>query len=61
MNDLNENIYKIDCLLVGKLKQNGKSSGKKALIPPIRIDGYIKPAHIRLEPCGFSIKKLNLT
>ena len=41
MNCLNESIYRIDCLLVGKLKQNGKGSGKKALTSPIRIDGHI--------------------
>ena len=61
MNEFNEDIYKIDCLLLGKLNQNGKSIGKKALSSPIRIDRYIKPTPIRLESCGFSIKKLNLT
>ena len=61
MNEFNETIFRIDCLLVGRLKHNGKNIGEKALTPPIRIDGYVKPAHIRLEKCGFSIKELNLT
>ena len=61
MNEFKKSIYKIDCLLIGKLKQNGKSSGKKALTTPIKIEGHFKPAHIRLENCGFSIKRLNLT
>ena len=59
LNELNENIYKIDCLLVGKIENNGKNIISKALTSPLRITGYEKPAHIQKENCGFSITELN--
>ena len=59
LNELNESIYKIDCLLVGKIENNGKNIISKALIPSLRITGYEKPVHIQKENCGFSITELN--
>ena len=59
MSELDESIYKIDCLFLGKIVKNGKNISKKHLLKPINIPGCNKhDAFIIQKYCGFSIKKL---
>lgn len=58
MDELDESIYKINCLLVGKIKQNGKTMAQKALTFHLRIEGYVKPVIVQFKQCGFSISDL---
>lgn len=59
MKQLNYNIFKIDCLLLGKIVKNGQVVSKRYLSQPLRINGYEKRnTLINQQPCGYSIKKL---
>lgn len=59
MNDIDESIYEIDCLMIGKIKENGRTMAQKALTSSIRIKGYARPIYIKNKECGFSISNLN--
>lgn len=59
MNDIDESIYEIDCLMIGKIKENGRTMAQKALTSSIRIKGYARPVYIKNKECGFSISNLN--
>ena len=59
MKHLDKHIFKIDCLLLGKIIKNGQVVPKRYLSKPIRINGYDnKNSVINQQNCGFSIKKL---
>lgn len=59
MKDINMPIYKIDCLLLGKIVKNGQTIPKKYLTKPVKINGYSnKNTIINQQKCGFSINEL---
>ena len=59
MNDLNRDIFKIDCLLLGKIKKNGQTINIKRFNKPLRFEGYSKGnSIINLQKCGFDINEL---
>lgn len=61
LNDIEVSICKIDCLLLGKIKRNGKNIASKAFTPSLRIDGFKRPVHIQNENCGFSINDIGMS
>ena len=59
MNDFDESIFKIECLMLGKIKKNGRTMAQKALTSAIKIEGHTRPVYIKYKECGFSISDLN--
>ena len=59
LNTIGEKIYRIDCLLLGKIKKNGKSIDNKKLMRKFRIEGYNSSIIIQNEKCGYNISLLN--
>ena len=52
-------IFKIDCLLLGKIKNNGQTINIKRLNKPLRFEGYQKVnSIINLQRCGYDINDL---
>ena len=59
MRQLDEEVFKIDCLVLGKIVKNGRVVSKRYLAKPIQFSGYgNKNSVINQQNCGFSIKKL---
>lgn len=59
MKQIDREVFKIDCLLLGKIVKNGQVVSKRYLSQPIRINGYKnKNSIINQQNCGYSIKKL---
>lgn len=54
MKKLDMDIFKIDCLLLGKIKNNGQTINIKRLNKPLRFEGYQKVnTIINLQTCGY--------
>ena len=59
MKKLNKDIFKIDCLLLGKIKINGQTVNIKRFNKPLRFEGYSKVnSIINLQRCGYDINEL---
>lgn len=59
MKKLDMDIFKIDCLLLGKIKNNGQTINIKRLNKPLRFEGYPKVnTIINLQTCGYDINDL---
>jgi len=59
MKKLDMDIFKIDCLLLGKIKNNGQTINIKRLNKPLRFEGYQKVnSIINLQRCGYDINDL---
>lgn len=60
MDEINESVYKIDCLLLGKITKNGKVIDKKQLLNKFKIEGFNKSLIIQNEKCNFSIEEMEI-
>ncbi len=59
MSELNREVFKIDCLVLGKIVKNGRVVSKRYLSKPIMFSGYgNRNSIINQQNCGFSIEKL---
>lgn len=59
LDDIDKDIYKIDCLFLGNITQNGKPIDKKVLIlNKFRIEGFNKINLITNKNCGYDIAEL---
>lgn len=58
LNCIDESVYSINCLLLGKIVKNGKSIDKKELLQKFRIEGYNANVIIQNEKCGYNISQL---
>lgn len=59
MKKLNKEIFKIDCLLLGKIKKNGQTVNIKRFNKPVRFHNFPNGnSLINLQECGYDLKGL---
>lgn len=58
LDEVDEKVSRINCLLIGRITKNGKVIDKKQLLKKFKIEGYDKSLIIQTAGCGYSITQL---